>query len=274
MKHAHEFAPYLCLALLAAGCGGGSSESAPPPHPPDEPTELQPFEDPPGVLLAIDSVSGGSVSDGSFRAGDRVTLRFRVTKRDGTRWNLHELHAPAAFVSGPTFNYQRVIAEQTDLVEHALEQSDGSWVYTFADPLPAEYLAPLHDSAAFGVQDGELAGSALLAGTYSAGLALAWDYSVAGRPFRDAGNASADFRLGASAVLAARALVEQENCERCHVSLRYHDGRFTSVAVCLLCHTSGAEDANDQPIREGPQQTAATIYKLPMIAQGVTGRAK
>jgi len=37
---------------------------------------------------------------------------------------------------------------------------------------------------------------------------------------------------------------------------------------------SGAEDANRQPIREGPQQTAATIYRLPMIAQGVQGRAK
>ncbi len=37
---------------------------------------------------------------------------------------------------------------------------------------------------------------------------------------------------------------------------------------------SGAEDANGQPIREGPQQTAATIYRLPMIARGVMGRAK
>jgi gluconolactonase len=37
---------------------------------------------------------------------------------------------------------------------------------------------------------------------------------------------------------------------------------------------SGAEDANRQPIREGPQQTAATIYRLPMIASGVKGRAK
>jgi gluconolactonase len=37
---------------------------------------------------------------------------------------------------------------------------------------------------------------------------------------------------------------------------------------------SGAEDANGQPIREGPQRTAATIYKLPMIAQGPKGRAK
>lgn len=37
---------------------------------------------------------------------------------------------------------------------------------------------------------------------------------------------------------------------------------------------SGAEDANGRPIYEGPQFTAATIYKLPMIAQGVKGRAK
>jgi gluconolactonase len=37
---------------------------------------------------------------------------------------------------------------------------------------------------------------------------------------------------------------------------------------------SGADDANGQPIREGPQHTAATIYKLPMIAQGPKGRAK
>jgi gluconolactonase len=37
---------------------------------------------------------------------------------------------------------------------------------------------------------------------------------------------------------------------------------------------SGAEDANGQPIREGPQQTAATIYRLPMQAQGLKDRAK
>jgi gluconolactonase len=37
---------------------------------------------------------------------------------------------------------------------------------------------------------------------------------------------------------------------------------------------SGADDANGQPIREGPQQTAATIYRLPMLALGIAGRAK
>ena len=37
---------------------------------------------------------------------------------------------------------------------------------------------------------------------------------------------------------------------------------------------SGADDENGKPIRQGPQQTAATIYKLPVLAQGLKGRAK
>jgi gluconolactonase len=42
----------------------------------------------------------------------------------------------------------------------------------------------------------------------------------------------------------------------------------------LYIVSSGADDKNGQPIRQGPQQTAATIYKLPVIAQGLKGRAK
>jgi gluconolactonase len=36
----------------------------------------------------------------------------------------------------------------------------------------------------------------------------------------------------------------------------------------------GADDESGKPIRMGPQQTAATVYMLPVIAQGVKGRAK
>jgi OmcA/MtrC family decaheme c-type cytochrome len=239
------------LLLLVAACGGGSSSSSPPPDPPDAPTELQPGDDPPGIVLTIDSVFGGSNSDGSFRPGDHVKLRFRLEKRDGTRWNLHEMRLPSALVSGPSFNYQRLIAEQSDVLERAVEQSDGSWLYTFAAPLPAQYLAPLNDSSDPQASEGELTGQDLLDGTATAGLALCWDYEIAGRSFRDAGNATFDLRLGASAVLAPRALVSQETCDRCHISLRYHEGRFREVGLCLLCHTSGAEDANDPAIAGG-----------------------
>ena len=37
---------------------------------------------------------------------------------------------------------------------------------------------------------------------------------------------------------------------------------------------SGADDEKGQPIRQGPQQTAATVYKLPVIAQGLKDPAK
>ncbi len=37
---------------------------------------------------------------------------------------------------------------------------------------------------------------------------------------------------------------------------------------------SGADDENGVPIRQGPQHTAATVYKLPVIAQGLKDRAK
>ena len=37
---------------------------------------------------------------------------------------------------------------------------------------------------------------------------------------------------------------------------------------------SGADDANGQPIRQGPQQTAATVYAVPLLSQGLKGHAK
>lgn len=37
---------------------------------------------------------------------------------------------------------------------------------------------------------------------------------------------------------------------------------------------SGADDANGQPIKQGPQQTAATVYSLPLLAHGIVGHAK
>ncbi|MGZ3313742.1 MAG: SMP-30/gluconolactonase/LRE family protein [Caulobacteraceae bacterium] len=37
---------------------------------------------------------------------------------------------------------------------------------------------------------------------------------------------------------------------------------------------SGAEDEKGQPIKVGPQQTAATVYKVPLLAQGIKGHAK
>ena len=37
---------------------------------------------------------------------------------------------------------------------------------------------------------------------------------------------------------------------------------------------SGADDENGQPIQVGPQKTAATVYRIPLLAQGLKGHGK
>jgi hypothetical protein len=239
-----------CAALLSGACSG-SSDEGPPPRVPDAPRDLLPTQDAPGVVVKILSVFGGSGHGGFFVPGDFVRVRYTLLKKDGSRWNLDEMDFARILLSGPTFNYQRVIPEQQDLLARSVQQSDGSFVYTFATPLPAQYLPPLNDTPSFGSDDGERTGESLLDGTYTVGLAFGWNFTVATAPFVDAGNATSDFRLGGSAVLAHRAAVDQESCNRCHVDLRYHEDHWRDVTACLLCHTSGAEDLNDPSVAGG-----------------------
>lgn len=250
------------LACLLAACGGGGGGSPPPPVP-DEPTILGATQDPPGVVATILSVSGGSGFGGFFRPGDRISVRFTLEKAGGARWNLHEMDFAGALASGPGFNYQPLLPERTDVFARSVQQSDGSYVYAFEDVIPAQYPSPANDSPSFDVAQGELAGEDLRDGTYTVGLAFAWDYTMHGQSFRDAGNATADFRLGGSAVLAHREVVRPENCDRCHVDLRYHEGRYRDAAMCVLCHTAGAEDRND-PMIEGGTLGVSIDFKVMM----------
>ncbi len=247
----------LAAALLLAGavsatsCGDDVTEIVQPPGGPTTPTQLAPGEAPPGVVVEILGVSGGSGAGGFFLPGDPVSVRFSLTKDDGSPWQLSEMGFSSILVSGPTFRYQRVLAERNDVVQRALPQPDGSFVYAFPKLLPAAYLPPLNDSPDFGELDGELTGKPLLDGTYTVGLGLAWDYTVEGQPFQDVGEVTADFRLGGSALLAPRAVTSDALCNSCHVELQAHGGLRRTVTMCLLCHTAGAEDLNDPAVAAG-----------------------
>src|SRR5262249_50246623 len=153
--------------------------------------------------IAIQSLTGGSASGGHFRVGDVLHVNFRLQKDDGSDWDISELSTGRALVSGPTFNYQREIAEKTDLLTTCVKQADGSYTYT-TSALPATYLAPFNDSPAFGPDDGELTGQALLEGTYTLGLTFSWDFTVNGLSERDSGNGTVDFVLGNSGVVEPR----------------------------------------------------------------------
>jgi hypothetical protein len=230
-------------ALVLAACHD-SSDPAPAPAHPENPVRLLEAGDAlPGIQLAVTSVEGATSADGSFRVGDKLTVHFTARTTDGDYLNVAELDGGSIYVSGPTFNYQRVIAEQTDLRSAAIYEGDGVWSYQFTAPIPATYLAPLNDTTDF--VDGELTGQALLAGTYSVGMQLDATYvNAIGREYTDAGTVVADFLYGGATTITPRAVTQADNCNVCHTDLRVHGGKRKNVSLCVLCHTAGAEDSN------------------------------
>jgi OmcA/MtrC family decaheme c-type cytochrome len=229
--------------LGAIACKGSDGDTGPQGPPGGDGTDntLEQGDSLPGLTVSVVSLTGGSASGGHFRVGDRPRVNYRLQKTDGSDWDITELSSGRALISGPTFNYQRVILEQTDLLTASVKQADDSYTYTFPTPIPATYLAPMNDTPAFGPDDGELTGQPLLDGTYTVALTFSWDYTVDGNSERDSGNATFDFVVGNAGTVDSRQVVKIENCNRCHDQLRIHGGRREEVTVCVLCHTSGAE---------------------------------
>jgi OmcA/MtrC family decaheme c-type cytochrome len=234
----------LCLALVIAnGCSDGNDG---PPGPPgkDLPinTKLTKTEDLPGLVVEVLGLSGGSGPNGNFRAGDKLRVTFKVSLKNGRPVPLAELNLIGMYAAGPSSNYNPILARVTDQAATSVANADGSWTYTFAAAIPATYLAPLNDSTAFGLDDGELQGQALLDGTYTLGIEMYKIYDVEGEDVRDVANATVDFLVGNATAIEARAVVGDENCNNCHSEVRLHGGTRREVKLCLLCHTAGAED--------------------------------
>ncbi|MCA9323158.1 MAG: hypothetical protein KDB53_20625, partial [Planctomycetes bacterium] len=157
---------------------------------------------------------------------------------------IFELNRGAIMVSGPTSNYQRVMASQGDLRDASIDNGDGTYTYHFTDPIPATYLPPLNDTASFGASDGELQGQPLQDGTYTVGIEIRKDYMIEGVSFRDVGNTTMDFLFGNANVIESREVVSKANCNSCHQDLSAHGENRTEITNCLLCHTAGSEDRN------------------------------
>jgi OmcA/MtrC family decaheme c-type cytochrome len=243
----------MLLLGVAGACSNNDSADAAASVPPipSTPNALARGDDAPGIALQVVSLKGASGADGTFRVGDHVVVTFTAKKKDGSNWLLGDFASGRIMLSGPTVNYQRVIPEQQDLLTASVLNSDSSYTYTFAAGIPDVFAPPLNDTPTFNATDGELQGQTLVAGTYTVGMYVSWDYTVDGDPFRDAGDATADFLFDGAAPLTSREVVAQANCNQCHSSLRAHGGSRRSVKLCLLCHTSGAEDKNVATVAGG-----------------------
>jgi hypothetical protein len=136
----------LALAVLSS-CTGKDGDRGPqgPAGPPGSGpvnTALSQGDELPGVNIVITGVSGGSGAGGRFLPGDTLSVNFTLRQDDGTDWDIGEFGTMRALVSGPTFNYQRVMAEKSDLVTTAVLEDDGSYTYTFPTALPQPTWRP------------------------------------------------------------------------------------------------------------------------------------
>jgi OmcA/MtrC family decaheme c-type cytochrome len=247
---------FVALAALAAGGCTGDTGPQGPPGPPGSPgtgsggaptnTQLTQGQSPPGVHVAIVAVTGATGPSATFQAGDHVHVTYTLTKTDGTAWQLSEMSSGRIMLSGPSFNYQRVLPQVTDVATASVANADGSFTYTFATAIPAAYIAP-YNTTSPGTAPGDLTGQPLLAGTYTIGEYFSWKFTVDGVSHTDAGNAEADLLYGGATTLVPREAVKQDNCNQCHEVLQAHGGSRRDVKLCILCHTAGATDGEAQP---------------------------
>lgn len=215
------------------------------------PAALGDLEHLPGLAITMVELDGGTGTGGNFLPGDTITVTFTLTDGAGERIPLDALSEAAALVSGPTTGFQRVIPLTADVIERAEWNVDGSYTYAFATPLPATYLAPYNDTAAFGADDGERTGEALAAGTYTVAIEGVRLYEHDGEIVPDAANGLASILVGTATAIDTREVVKTESCNVCHDKLEAHGGRRVEAAYCVTCHTAGAEDGNDAAIAGG-----------------------
>src|SRR6185436_16794159 len=169
------------LGVLGAGEGdrgpagppGGSGGGGNPNPPEPTPTAYAAGEPVPELVASIDSIGGASGASGAFLPGDSLSVEFTLSKANGDPWTLEELKEGQALVSGPSFNYQRVLPA-TDVRASATALGGGRFRFAFPTPIPANFEPPYNDSPSFGLSQGELAGRALLDGTYTLGISFAW----------------------------------------------------------------------------------------------------
>ncbi|UCF32499.1 MAG: SMP-30/gluconolactonase/LRE family protein [Phycisphaerales bacterium] len=194
------------------------------------------------TIVSIQQVNGGS----PVEVGGSFTVDFTIEDDAGDPIAKEDLNRLRLYVSGPTFNYQRVIEVDSDLT-HFAQNPDGSYTYTAVDPFPSVYAPPENDSPAFGPGDGEMTGLPLLEGTYTV---LIEARRVFGS-IRKAGDATMDFVVaddpGAPPALEPRQFVQRDVCNNCHNDLQIHGNNRFAVTGCLICHTAGSEDLITDP---------------------------
>jgi len=204
--------------------------------------------------VEIQSVNGGN----PVEPGQPWSVDFTVKYDNGNAIDIGDLDRLQLYVSGPTTHYQ-IVLPSDGTSSNFVQNGDGSFTYTPADPFPTVYSAPLEDSP--DITEGEYTGLPLLDGTYTAAIEARVTYNGT----RKAGDATMNFVVTATPAtppaLEPHEFVTRDACNACHVDLQLHGSNRFKTTGCVLCHTIGGEDSITDP----PSTPGLTIEFSDMI---------
>lgn len=203
-------------------------------------------EAPWGVNLEVVSVDGATGAGGAFQVGDIPEITYTVLDDDGVSYAPSDLSKIYFNMSGPTTHPQIVEWYQdiTDVATASVDNNDGTYTYSFINPIPATYHAVPNDTTDLGEDDGDWGGLALVDGTYTiGGVAYLTITDPDGTSWYDTDNTTSQVLFGAATALEQNEVVLAENCASCHGdTFRMHGGSRQTLDICLTCHVDGGED--------------------------------
>ena len=155
--------------------------------------------------------------------GDTPTVTFEIGSKDG--WlNPNTLNRFRLTISGPNEDFSFYNQES---VTTAMSLGDGLWSYTFASPLPADaegsYTVSVEGRATVSIDMGDEESDE-----------------------RDVIESSwMAFAVTDDEEEARRIVVDDYNCESCHVNLSLHGGGRNNANYCTTCHMPDATDLEE-----------------------------
>jgi len=198
----------------------------------------------PGTTFKLVSVT-------NHNAGQKPTVTFTVTNKQGAVIPLSTMASLSLIMSGPTTDYGVLQSGTSAYISETATgatQVGGQYVYTFTNSIP---------STAKGTYAIGIEGYVNI--TLNPGTTIAETQRDAGFP------QVSYFSVDGSAVAARRTVVTEANCDTCHQLLNAHGGFRQNVVYCVLCHNPNQTDAPTRPASAAPNETVhfkVMIHKI------------
>jgi OmcA/MtrC family decaheme c-type cytochrome len=189
-----------------------------------------------GLVVNLVSVTKGT-------AGSAPVVTFTVKDKSGAGVPASKLGSLSLTMTGPTADYGYTsfgidVTTKGYVTESALGAqcgSDGTCVYTFQHPVPAN-----------------------ASGTYSIGIEARRTETLLPNTTKEmsvqygAPNKIINFSVDGSAIQPRRAVVATSSCNQCHVALSLHGSLRNQTEYCVFCHNPANTDIAQRPNADVP----------------------